>query len=100
MKKIPNSGRQRMAVQIKRERAERSEEYDYAWSKFSKEYREVNPFCVECLKHGNYNSDHIQVDHIIPLEERPDLKYNFDNLQSICRSCHSSKTWREKLKHK
>ncbi|MBS1015410.1 HNH endonuclease [Acetobacter persici] len=100
MKKIPNSGRQKMAVQMKRERAERSEKYDYEWSKFSKEYRKVNPFCVECLKQGSYNSSHIQVDHIIPLDQRPDLKFDFSNLQSICRSHHSAKTWKEKLSDK
>lgn len=29
------------------------------------------------------------VHHIIPLEERPDLALNLDNLRSLCNKCHN-----------
>ena len=29
------------------------------------------------------------VHHIIPLEERPDLALNLDNLRSLCNECHN-----------
>src|SRR5678809_165520 len=31
-------------------------------------------------------------DHILPLKERPDLKYAEHNLQSLCAECHRRKT--------
>jgi 5-methylcytosine-specific restriction protein A len=33
----------------------------------------------------------VLVDHIIPVEERPDLRLVEDNLQSLCRPCHDKK---------
>lgn len=31
-------------------------------------------------------------DHIIPVAQRPDLRYEVDNGQCLCHSCHSRKT--------
>ena len=31
------------------------------------------------------------VHHIIPLEERPDLGLNLDNLVSLCNACHAAR---------
>jgi 5-methylcytosine-specific restriction protein A len=31
-------------------------------------------------------------DHIIPVNERPDLAWDLDNLQGMCAACHSNKT--------
>lgn len=97
MRKVPTSNQQKFYSQKVREMKERTVSYDYKWREFSKEYRIENPFCVECLKLGNYNCQDIHVDHIIPLEQRPDLKYDHDNCQSLCRSCHGKKTHKEKL---
>ena len=36
-----------------------------------------------------------EVDHIIPIEQRPDLRLVMENLQSACHRCHSAKTVRE-----
>jgi 5-methylcytosine-specific restriction protein A len=38
-----------------------------------------------------------EVDHIIPIEERPDLRLDLSNLQSACKPCHSAKTMRESV---
>lgn len=97
MRKIQTSGQQKFKRQLDRERQERTAVYDHQWRQFSANYRKANPFCVECLKDGVYNDQNTHTDHIIPLEQRPDLKYDVDNLQVLCRSCHSRKSWKEKL---
>ncbi|WP_050942348.1 HNH endonuclease [Acetobacter tropicalis] len=65
-------------------RVENKKEYDHKWRAYSIAYRKSNPFCVECLKEGIYNSDNIHVDHIIPITENPELKYEESNHQSLC----------------
>jgi 5-methylcytosine-specific restriction protein A len=45
------------------------------------------PFCIKC----GSNSD-LQVDHIIPPRGNEELFFNEDNLQTLCRLCHSVKT--------
>ena len=35
-----------------------------------------------------------QVDHVVPLCERPDLAYDLENLQGLCVRCHQLKTRR------
>jgi len=36
-----------------------------------------------------------EVDHIVPIRERPDLRLEWSNLQSACKRCHSAKTLSE-----
>ncbi|MEO0958930.1 MAG: HNH endonuclease signature motif containing protein [Pseudomonadota bacterium] len=46
--------------------------------------------CVAC------GSRHrLEVDHIKPVRDRPDLAFDLDNLQTLCGSCHSKKTIEE-----
>jgi len=43
--------------------------------------------CKECKRYGKSvvaNTVH----HVIPLEQRQDLKYSSNNLISLCRKCH------------
>lgn len=51
--------------------------------------------CVICGSKEN-----LEVDHIIPPRGRADLFFNLDNLQTLCSSCHKSKTAREILSRK
>lgn len=37
-----------------------------------------------------------EVDHIVPLRQAPERKYDLANLQPLCRSCHSTKTGRDR----
>lgn len=64
----------------------------------------VNYQCVSCLNH--FKSPDINIDHIIPIGrkvlvelsdvEKFSLKvYNQDNLQVLCKPCHSLKTKQE-----
>lgn len=100
MKKISTSAKQKYYKQTVKEKQAVSVSYDYEWREFSKEYRVSNPFCVECLKLGNYNAKNTHVDHIVPLEKAPERKYDDSNLQTLCRSCHGKKTFKEKLEKK
>jgi len=43
----------------------------------------------------NRNERHLHADHIIPIEERPELRLVLDNLATRCNECHSRKTSKE-----
>ncbi|WP_408871499.1 HNH endonuclease [Gluconobacter cerinus] len=89
-KKIPVWKPKKLVVQQKpkietEQRTVNKQQYDHKWREVSKTFRKNNPFCVECLKSGVYNSQHLHVDHIVPLVEKPELKYELSNLQVLCR---------------
>jgi len=43
--------------------------------------------CVQCGTHIK-----LEIDHILPVRDRPDLSYTLANLQTLCGSCHTKKT--------
>ena len=43
--------------------------------------------CVKCGARGG-----LEVDHIKPVRDRPDLSFDLDNLQTLCGKHHSQKT--------
>ena len=64
------------------------------WRKLRDYVLIINPFCVYCEEIGKYTPA-TMVDHIIPIRERPDLAFDLDNLQPLCRQCHDSVKRRE-----
>jgi 5-methylcytosine-specific restriction protein A len=48
------------------------------------------PLCRLCPP--DYRRPAVEVDHILPIRDRPDLAWVWSNLQSLCRECHSRKT--------
>jgi 5-methylcytosine-specific restriction endonuclease McrA len=48
--------------------------------------------CVDCGRIDQAN----HADHILPVAERPDLRYEVSNGACRCRACHSRKTIRER----
>lgn len=48
--------------------------------------------CIDCGRIDQAN----HADHIVPVSERPDLRYDVNNGACRCRSCHSRKTIRER----
>ena len=44
--------------------------------------------CRECKRYGKATPA-TTVHHILPLEQRPDLKLNSQNLISLCNECHN-----------
>ncbi len=51
--------------------------------------KSVNPWCVECLKHG-LHTPWSELDHIIPLEQGGDD--TVENMQGLCDRHHKLKT--------
>ena len=43
--------------------------------------------CIQCGARGR-----LEVDHIRPVRDAPDQAYDLNNLQTLCRVCHSRKT--------
>ena len=86
--RILSSGKQRNYHYNRTHTQKRTAKYDSTWREFSDNYRKLHPFCVMCLDEGVYNSKHIHVDHIVPLEKAPDRKYDLENVRSVCRHHH------------
>lgn len=62
---------------------------DKRWRRDSKRYLRDNPLCIEC----NYPA--VLVDHKIPIKQGGSV-WSRDNWQSMCRSCHTVKTNKER----
>ena len=61
--------------------------YDSRWRRLSERIRRSNPLCEECLNNNRVTAS-VDVHHIIPIKDRPDLKYDMNNLVALCRACH------------
>ncbi|MCR5510370.1 MAG: HNH endonuclease [Lachnospiraceae bacterium] len=60
--------------------------YSGAWVRIRKQYAEAHPFCEICFENGIITPvEHVH--HKLPLNEGG--TNDFDNLQSLCKSCHS-----------
>ncbi|GAB4582177.1 HNH endonuclease [Nocardia sp. IFM 10818] len=56
------------------------------WERLSAKLRKLQPWCTACGATTNLTVDHIQ-----PLNLRPDLAFDLGNLQVLCRKCNSAK---------
>ncbi len=86
--------------QATREREQRRESstargYDYAWQRLRRRKLQVDPLCVGFKSQGRASLGQ-EVDHIIPLSQRPDLRLVWENLQSLCGRCHAAKSAAER----
>lgn len=66
--------------------------YDHRWRKVREFYISHNPLCEDCLDAGIVNAAHLEVDHVIPIAVRPDLRLSTENLRTRCRRHHTLKT--------
>ena len=68
---------------------------DELWERISRAWLADHPLCAACEQQGRMTPAQI-VDHILPRRYYPELKYDKDNLQSLCQrrpfSCHQRKT--------
>lgn len=64
------------------------------WRKARANKLQLSPLCEECLRHGR-TTEATMVDHIIPINKGGD-PLALDNLQSLCHSCHSIKSAKDK----
>jgi len=62
-----------------------------AWTIMSKTFKKNYPLCKMCEDRG-ITKIGIEVDHIIPISIDYDLRLDVENLQTLCKSCHSHKT--------
>lgn len=63
--------------------------YDRAWQRIRQRILSTNPLCAHCRADGRVTLA-TEVDHIVPLREGG--THDDNNLQPLCKSCHSSKT--------
>lgn len=57
--------------------------------KLAKTFKEDNKYlCALCLLNGVVSSKQIEVHHIEPIKNRPDLAYDYDNLICLCSAHH------------
>ena len=61
--------------------------YDSNWRKVRKFILFQEPLCRFCKKNGRVEAATV-VDHITPIEKRPDLRLEASNLQPLCKPCH------------
>lgn len=64
------------------------ERYDSRWVKVRKMYLNGHRLCEECLKENKHVKATI-VHHKIPVSENENLKYDLENLEAVCASCHN-----------
>ena len=67
------------------------------WRRLRRIKLNANPLCEICLSRGIVVQAS-QVDHIKPVKDYPELKLVYENLQSLCETCHSKKTREENKK--
>lgn len=65
--------------------------YDAAWRRARSMYLAAFPDCStpECTRPAN------EVDHVISIRERPDLRLSWSNFRAFCKPCHSRRTARD-----
>lgn len=69
--------------------------YDTVWKNLRNAFIEENPLCRHCEERGLMTLA-TEVDHIRPFQGINDpLRLNSENLQSLCHSCHVTKTYRD-----
>lgn len=67
--------------------------YDARWDGISRKFRKLNPFCVICAQQGRDTLTEV-TDHMIPIQDRPDLRHDWKNLAPMCiRHNNQKKVW-------
>lgn len=71
---------------------ETSKRYGRRWRKIRKTYITAHPLCEACKKQGKFTPAE-EVHHIKPLSDGG--THSYENLMSLCKSCHSTITAKE-----
>lgn len=72
----------------------RARGYDRTWERLRLMHLNAHPYCVMCREREGRDVPADTVDHKVTIEERPDLRLDPDNLQSLCAPCHSR--WKQR----
>ena len=65
------------------------------WRRLSQRVRRTYPLCIMCTTHGLTVLADV-VDHRLPVRTHWDRRYDKDNLQPLCHTCHNKKTARDR----
>ena len=95
MPKSPNSHRQNITMPVhgKQRKTANRRGYDATWQKLRLIVLADEPLCRSCKKEDRLIEAR-EVDHIIPMSNGG-ARLDRNNLQSLCKSCHSKKTANE-----
>jgi 5-methylcytosine-specific restriction protein A len=66
--------------------------YGYRWQRARKIFLRSHPLCAECLRKFDCPTPATVVDHIRPHRGDPNLFWDKDNWQALCKQCHDRKT--------
>lgn len=70
------------------------------WRKLRELFLMDHPLCVDPFGlHGERPVPATEVHHKIPRRQRPDLAYDEENLEGLCKPCHSKKTASEQCRN-
>ena len=69
--------------------------YGFDWQRLRRRKLQVDPLCEDCRSRGRATLAE-EVDHIIRITERPDLRLDWANLRSLCQKCHAAKSAAER----
>lgn len=85
-----NRNKQKIYRQEKKDSDGYKQLHSRKWRKFRKDIiRLDNGFCQRCLyKYGIYNHNNLEVHHIKPREEFPELVFDEDNVITLCKTCN------------
>lgn len=61
-----------------------------AWRDLRAAFVEAHPYCQHCYPEQLVAAE--DVDHILPRRTHPELALDWNNLQSLCKTCHLDKT--------
>jgi 5-methylcytosine-specific restriction endonuclease McrA len=65
--------------------------YDAAWRKLRSQFLQQHPAC----SHPGCTLPATDVDHIVSIRDRPDLRLDWSNLRPYCHAHHSARTARD-----
>ncbi len=68
--------------------------YDANWRKLRKQVLTEEPLCKRCEREGRVTESTI-VDHVIPIDQRPDLRLERSNCESMCKAHHDAEKQQE-----
>jgi 5-methylcytosine-specific restriction protein A len=65
--------------------------YDWQWQKFRKRFLAEHPLCEDCISEGRVGAA-TDIHHKQKLRDRPELKYEEENLVPLCKMHHDRRT--------
>lgn len=83
-----------LRAQDKRRGSAASRGYDADWRRCRAAFLFAHPLCLFCEEAGRIEAATV-ADHIISIEDRPDLRLDWSNLRPLCKECHDRRTARD-----